>query len=164
MITVIAIVPLLFSWWAINSGIDHRLISGRDHHLFMVAVFWASAVVTFFPFWFRSVVRESRLAPVLGIVGMASNAVVTLANGGYMPVMDGYDGAWWVRMDHTSRLIPLADIIHGASIGDLFLAAGIVMYMIEGILRTGTASVSASVSKIETTKIETTENSGENSY
>ncbi len=95
----------------------------------------------------------------LAFVGIASNALVILANGGYMPVWEPALTASGLPPELTSmlhiqirgtgtdfmlRLVPLADIIpipiplvrNVASIGDLFLTAGLAFFLFATLMRT----------------------------
>lgn len=80
-----------------------------------------------------------RVGFTLMAVGALCNAVVTIANGGTMPVpgppMRGV-GSIWVEMGDESRLIWLADFLPGRmSIGDWILTAGIIAILVTALLR-----------------------------
>src|SRR5439155_24432204 len=68
--------------------------------------------------------------------GIACNAAVTLANGGFMPVSTNWKGkgparSLWVQRQSGQRLLLLADNFGNRfvrfSVGDVFLAIGIVI-------------------------------------
>lgn len=63
------------------------------------------------------------------LAGACSNATVVLANGGYMPVFapGSYPHGIWVQLNVSHRLIFLADINKGSSVGDMLIASGILL-------------------------------------
>ncbi len=96
----------------------------------------------------------------LALVGVSSNAIVILVNGGYMPVwlpalqasglpMDLHSPLHVLLssgggIDFYSHLGPLADVIpipvwpvqNVASVGDLFLSAGLAIFLFASLMRT----------------------------
>ncbi|TFU17290.1 hypothetical protein E0489_03770 [Thermus tengchongensis] len=95
----------------------------------------------------------------LVVLGLGLNTLVILANGGHMPVsletlrqarVEGWEEILRTRadavhslLDETTRLpflgdvIPLPPLRKAASLGDLFILAGIVGVVVEGALRAG---------------------------
>lgn len=60
-------------------------------------------------------------------LGGLGNAVATISNGGFMPVLSKTDTtSLWVPLTAQSRVPWLCDIYAGASIGDFFIIAGLV--------------------------------------
>ncbi|MDR7434373.1 MAG: DUF5317 domain-containing protein [Armatimonadota bacterium] len=90
-------------------------------------------------FFLLAFVWMNRTTPWLWLVGLglASNAVVILLNGGFMPVPGGPEGFYLnntVRVNGQARLLFLGDILHlpawwplarAFSVGDLLIALGI---------------------------------------
>jgi hypothetical protein len=76
----------------------------------------------------------------LAAAGALLNGMVTVANGGYMPVhgleIDA-EGAIWRSAEHGGNLLFLADRMSwgGASPGDFFLAAGIAIGLSVAVTR-----------------------------
>lgn len=91
------------------------------------ALFWSCAM--FFQTFLIIDKRylTSKVARVVTTLGVVSNMIVTLANGGYMPVVSGGDYSLWVTATDTHRLMPLADIYSGFSIGDFAIGLGLVL-------------------------------------
>lgn len=66
------------------------------------------------------------------LVGASANALVTLANGGVMPVQDASARVYglWVPAHDGHRLLWLADRYAGASIGDFIIATGALIALL----------------------------------
>ena len=64
------------------------------------------------------------------ILGIASNALVTLANGGFMPVKGARRQRFslWVRSTKAHRLRGLGDNYKGFSIGDILLGVSVLWH------------------------------------
>lgn len=68
--------------------------------------------------------------------GGLSNALVTIANGGHMPVVayagmsPHKAGIVWVSALPTHYLLPFCDCLHGFSIGDVTMGVGIVATLV----------------------------------
>lgn len=71
--------------------------------------------------------RWSKIAKSVSLCGAALNATVTIANGGYMPVLSVESFSIWVQSTEVHKLMFLADIYSGFSIGDIVLASGAVL-------------------------------------
>jgi hypothetical protein len=107
-----------------------RLLWQRMPGLGTCALFWVLAAA--------AVVFSSSLAPsqlLLG-AGIACNAAVTLANGGFMPVSThwkrkGPARSLWVQRQSGQRLLFLADNFGNRfvrfSVGDVFLVVGLII-------------------------------------
>jgi hypothetical protein len=98
----------------------------------LCALFWLSTV------WMTySMKLVSRPAGLLILLGAVSNAVVTVLNGGVMPVVGMPHSLSplfpvWQRAHASNGLLLLADnaALHYFSMGDLFLIAGTSMLML----------------------------------
>jgi hypothetical protein len=79
----------------------------------------------------RAVLSQRRYWVRRGLVltGAYSNAIVILANGGYMPVSEPTIRPYgvWVQLNASHHLILLADINHCSSVGDMLIVSGILM-------------------------------------
>jgi len=107
-----------------------RLLWQRMPGLGTCALFWGLAAV--------AVVLNWSFAPsqLLLAAGIACNAAVTLANGGFMPVSThwkrrGPARSLWVQRQSGQRLLILADNFGNRfvrfSIGDVFLVSGLIL-------------------------------------
>jgi hypothetical protein len=94
------------------------------------AVFWGLAVSLLVLEW------QPGIAEYFFAAGLSCNALVTLANGGYMPVaadrrMQGPARSVWVQKESGTRLTFLADNFGNRSIrfsiGDVLLLAGFIL-------------------------------------
>jgi hypothetical protein len=106
-----------------------RMLWQRMPGLGTCALFWGLAAAAVAVNW--SVVPSQVL---LG-AGIACNAAVTLANGGFMPVSAHWRGkgparSLWVQRQSGQRLLFLADNFGNRfirfSVGDVFLAMGLI--------------------------------------
>lgn len=98
--------------------------------LFWVVVFWSMNY---------SYGRTHDWTVLVSALGALMNAIVTIANKGYMPVLSklGNPLSVWVPADSTHRFLFLCDRFAGFSIGDFFIFAGLglaLMRWIWGIL------------------------------
>ena len=110
-----------------------RLLWQRMPGLGTCALFWGIAAA--------AVVISWSVAPsqfLLG-AGIACNAAVTLANGGFMPVSAhwrrrGPARSLWVQRQSGQRLLLLADNFGNRfvrfSVGDVFLASGLIVSLL----------------------------------
>lgn len=107
-----------------------RLMWQRRPNLSTCATFWAIAFVLVLLPWSAALSQF-----VLG-AGILSNALVTLANGGFMPVaahrrIRGSARSLWVQRESGQKLLFLADNFGTSamrfSVGDVLLVAGIVL-------------------------------------
>ena len=83
-------------------------------------LFWAAAIgMCFF--------GENKLHHYISMFGACLNAVVTIANGGFMPANNtGIPISVWVPLQPHHHFQFLADILpYGFSIGDMFIIAGL---------------------------------------
>ncbi len=119
----------MLTWLPIVVLLAARVLWQRRPGLASCALFWACALVFVLLGWSAA---PSQFILVLGI---ASNASVTLANGGYMPVaahrrLDGRTRSLWVQRHSGQRLLFLADNFGTRfvrfSVGDVLLLIGIV--------------------------------------
>lgn len=98
--------------------------------VFTCLAFWAVALI--------SGVHDDAPGRWVWLTGTACNALVTLANGGYMPVL-GPEGknafSLWVSGGESHRLLWLADRFWGFSIGDFFIGAGLLIYFVSTLLK-----------------------------
>src|SRR5438132_13168729 len=117
-------------WLAPAMVIAARLLWQRMPGLGTCALFWGIAAASLF---LGSSVGLSLL--LLG-AGIACNAAVTLANGGFMPVsahwrLKGPARSLWVQRQSGQRLLFLADNFGNRfvrfSVGDVLLAIGLIM-------------------------------------
>jgi hypothetical protein len=97
------------------------------------AIFWG-AVLFVIVGWSKFLHKRAIPRHCIGIAGIGAvlNAVVVLANGGYMPVhgmSTDVEGGIWRSTEHGGNLLFLADRMSwgGASPGDFFLAVGIIV-------------------------------------
>jgi len=117
-------------WLAPAALLAARLLWQRMPGLGTCALFWGIAAAEVLFSWSLG---PSQL--LLG-AGIACNAAVTLANGGFMPVSTHWKGkgparSLWVQRQSGQRLLLLADNFGNRfvrfSVGDVFLAIGIVI-------------------------------------
>jgi hypothetical protein len=115
---------------ALGTLIMARLLWQRQPNLATCGLFWFAATVIVLIGWSWHV-YEFVLA-----AGVASNAAVTLANGGFMPVaghrrLMGPARSVWVQREDAKHLLFLGDNWGNRhirfSVGDTLLAAGIVL-------------------------------------
>jgi hypothetical protein len=120
----------LLAWLAPIALLSARILWQRWPGIVPCAVFWGlSAVVLVFA-WPLGVSQVTFGA------GIACNAAVTLANGGYMPVaahrrIAGPARSLWVQRQTGQHLLFLADNFGNRwirfSVGDVLLLAGIIV-------------------------------------
>jgi DHA3 family macrolide efflux protein-like MFS transporter len=148
--------PLLFLGVIVRFGTEAALIYGLDFaDQLRLPLFGLSYGLLLFTLW------QNRAYPglALAFVGVASNALVIMVNGGYMPVwMPAYEASglsgplgtvlhvplpatlgpeFLLRLGPLSDLIPLPipPLQNVASIGDLFLTAGLSFFLFSTVLR-----------------------------
>ncbi len=68
------------------------------------------------------------------MLGALSNAVVTIANNGFMPVPNVETFSLWVKSTSEHKLMFLADIYAGFSLGDFILLSGVSIVMFAKII------------------------------
>ncbi len=149
--------PLLFVAVVIRFGTELLLTMGNPFaDSYRLILFALAYSLLLFALWHN----RSYPGLALAFVGIASNALVILANGGYMPVWDPAYQASGINGPLTSvlhveltfgttpefflRLGPLGDLIpipvpflrNVASIGDLFLTAGLAFFLFATLIRT----------------------------
>jgi hypothetical protein len=107
-----------------------RLLWQRRPHLLTCAAFWCIASVVVLLPW------STTLSQFVILAGVFSNAVVTLANGGFMPVashrrLQGSARSLWVQRESGQKLLFLADNFGTRSlrfsVGDVLLFLGIIL-------------------------------------
>jgi len=117
-------------WLAPATLFAARLLWQRMPGLGSCALFWGIAAAAMLSSWSG---EPSQL--LLG-AGIACNAAVTLANGGFMPVSThwkrkGPARSLWVQRQSGQRLLLLADNFGNRfvrfSVGDVFLAIGLII-------------------------------------
>ena len=94
-------------------------------NLLTCAVFWGVAIGC----EVVSICRHPQTAwRYTALLGASCNALVTLANGGLMPVLGlhGSPMAVWVKATSSHRLLWLADRFWGFSVGDFFIIGGLL--------------------------------------
>jgi len=134
------IVSQLSENWKVLVGFGVYLLGMRytwEVHpgIFTCALFWLGAIL------FETIIitgkryLTSRIARGITTLGILSNMVVTLANGGYMPVLSGEGHSLWVTATNSHRLMPLADIYSGFSIGDFAIGLGFLVAYVFWIWR-----------------------------
>ena len=70
----------------------------------------------------------SYFAAGLAMIGVMMNATVTLANSGYMPVINETENhSIWITTTDADNLLFLADKYVGFSLGDFFIGGGIFL-------------------------------------
>ncbi|MEO8457602.1 MAG: DUF5317 family protein [Chloroflexota bacterium] len=107
-----------------------RILWQRRPGLLPCALFWGTSAVLLAVGW------QWAISQFVLIAGIASNAIVTLANGGFMPVathrkLAGPARSVWVQKSGDTRLNWLGDNFGNRfvrfSIGDVLLLAGIIV-------------------------------------
>ena len=121
---------LLESLLALGAIVAARVIWQRGPNVFTCALFWIAASAILVIGWTWTVYQ------LLLAAGIACNALVTLANGGFMPVashrkLSGPARSVWVQRENARHLLFLGDNWGNRfvrfSIGDTLLAAGIAL-------------------------------------
>ena len=93
--------------------------------LLTCSVFWGACLVSD-AFSLSALSGGMLLSKILTTSGAGLNAVVTLANRGYMPVIGGSHFSLWVTAKAGEhRLLWLADRFWGFSIGDFAILSGL---------------------------------------
>jgi hypothetical protein len=117
-------------WLPLPLLLAARLFWQRRPNFLTCALFWALALVLILTTW------STTVSQFFFLIGIALNAVVTLANGGFMPVAvrgrgRGQPRSLWVQQESGQRLLILADNFGNRfirfSVGDAFLAVGLVL-------------------------------------
>src|SRR5437870_11904797 len=120
-------------WLAPLTIFSARLLWRRMPGLGTCVLFWGIAAA--------SLLLGSSVGPSLLLLGagIACNAAVTLANGGFMPVptrwrRKGPARSLWVQRQSGQRLLSLADNFGNRfvrfSVGDVFLASGLIIALL----------------------------------
>ena len=96
----------------------------------LCALFWLISLADE-PLRWRFIGSKRRICYGLAFLGALCNAVATLANGGYMPVLNMKEpSSVWVPMTEASRVAWLCDIYPigfvTGSLGDLFIVAALL--------------------------------------
>ena len=119
-----------WDWLGLAALLGARVLWQRRPNELSCVAFWCVALVVMLVPWSLAV---SQL--VLG-AGILSNALVTLANGGFMPVashrkLRGSARSLWVQRESGQKLLFLADNFGTNfirfSVGDVLLLTGIVL-------------------------------------
>lgn len=107
------------------------------------ALFWAGFFFLYLPLVIKGTKsRFRRICWGVSGIGMASNAIATLANGGHMPAVVSYpipSGVLWVPLTAASKFPALCDIYPGVwfydavSIGDYVLYGSLIVAAISGL-------------------------------
>jgi hypothetical protein len=106
-----------FLWWQESPG------------LFPCLVFWVCLVCSWILLLIDSEHGSQFIRRSLGLVGLLMNAAATISNGGFMPVVGETHGrSLWVPATNEHSFLFFADYteMYGASLGDLYLTAGII--------------------------------------
>jgi hypothetical protein len=102
-----------------------RFIWQWKPNLWTCLLFWAVAI----GFDILNIRRNPAVSwRYFALLGVICNALVTLANGGFMPVL-GKSGSFisvWVKANTSHRLLFLADRFWGFSIGDFFILGALL--------------------------------------
>ena len=89
------------------------------------AMFWAWAMIGHI-----SIMKKANISGKVGftiaIAGSMMNAVVTLANGGFMPATSEQSYSLWVTATNQHNLLWLSDKFAGFSLGDIVIGIGIL--------------------------------------
>lgn len=114
---------------------------------FRMAWQMAPGIVACSLFWFVVILNTVRLYvtmedkilkyifQTLITLGILSNAIVTIVNGGYMPVINGENSySLWVISTEVHKLTFLADRFAGFSIGDIFILTPIIIALVLGLI------------------------------
>lgn len=97
-----------------------------DPGIWWCLLFWTMALADE-PIRWAEMRRRRRVLYGLATLGAIGNAVATIANGGYMPVLGKSEAtSVWVPLTEASRMQWLCDIYGGASLGDFFIAAALL--------------------------------------
>lgn len=93
--------------------------------------FWAYSLL----FDLNNISKSREPVRILGqfvcFFGMCSNAIVTIVNKGFMPVKTGEETfSLWVKSTSEHKLMFLADIYGGASVGDFILLGGALITLL----------------------------------
>ena len=95
-------------------------------------LFWAIGLTFYYSIWLR--IPRKRWLLWLGklqLIGGFGNAVATVANGGFMPVLGRTEvQSVWIPLTETSRMVWLCDIHHGFSLGDILLFGGFLYFFL----------------------------------
>lgn len=103
-------------------------------NMFLCSFFWVIALSDD-PFWWWLMGPRRRLCYGLSFIGALGNAIATLSNGGYMPVLGKEEAtSIWVPLTESSNVVWLCDIYGGWSLGDFFILAGILGLILNYIL------------------------------
>jgi hypothetical protein len=117
-------------WLVLPAILAARILWTRKPGILTCALFWGIAIVLV------SVGFVVVPSQFLLIAGLGGNALVTLANGGYMPVraqwrQRGPARSLWVQRTEGQHLLFLADNFGNRwvrfSVGDVLIAAGIIL-------------------------------------
>jgi hypothetical protein len=107
-----------------------RVLWQRRPNLWTCGLFWGVALASQVVGW------SFALSQIAISVGIASNAAVTLANGGFMPVaghrrVNLRARSLWVQREGSQHLLFLADNFGTSffrfSVGDVFILIGIIL-------------------------------------
>lgn len=95
------------------------------------SAFWAYSLI----FDLKNISKCKEPVRILGqficFFGACSNAIVTIVNKGFMPVTGGEETfSLWVKSTSEHKLMFLADIYNGFSIGDFILFGGMVVIVL----------------------------------
>lgn len=108
-----------------------RLLWHADPGVFRCLLFWAAAAA----FQVVCLIRTSRVGCGIGLAGILANAIATMSNGGFMPVLgETTRESVWVPLTAAHRLPWLCDVFWGWSVGDLLLITGMVVAIVSGVL------------------------------
>jgi hypothetical protein len=95
--------------------------------LIVCALFWLASLRWGIDCFHETDLAWSRRFMLLSMIGLGLNATVTLANGGYMPVLDDTASlSVWVAATDAHALLFLADQYAGVSIGDVCILGGLL--------------------------------------
>jgi len=92
------------------------------------SLYWCCAMAFDTMLIIRAQVLALKVAFGIATLGGVSNMIVTLANAGYMPFLGvpEENHGFWVAATSSHKLMALADIHWGCSIGDFILAFGLI--------------------------------------
>lgn len=90
------------------------------------------------PIFIRGLSLRRRVLHLFAFIGATLNAIATLANGGYMPVLgkvaEGREVSVWVPLTSASHLPALCDIYRGGtSLGDLLIFFALAGFLLNWI-------------------------------
>jgi hypothetical protein len=109
-----------------------RVLWQRKPGLLTCSLFWATSVANVSITWYDGVSHWFIIA------GIACNSLVTLANGGFMPVAAHWKArgpahSAWVQKESGQRLLWLADNFGNRwirfSVGDALLLVGVILFV-----------------------------------